>query len=111
MSNMDANMFSIKLNLNTILEKFLNIEDDNFEENMEEIKLLAEQVKIKKSEIKAVMPVTEMKKFNLELEEITKKIKNCFDNIVEEKEKEIKKVSCELNKLTNEKKLALYKRW
>ncbi len=102
---------SIKADLNLILERFLSINDDNFSKNVEQIKLLTKQVKIKKTELKSVMPVTELKKFNNELEEITKKIKNCFDNIVEEKEKEIKKVSCELNKLTNEKKLALYKRW
>ena len=102
---------SIKTDLNLILEQFLSINDNNFSKNVEQIKLLTKQVKIKKTELKSVMPVTELKKFNNELEEITKKIKNCFDNIIEEKEKEIKKVSCELNKLTNEKKLALYKRW
>jgi hypothetical protein len=102
---------SIKADLNSILERFLNINDENFSENIEQIKLLAGKVKRKKEELSKKNSKSELKKIYLDLEEITKKIKNCFDNIIEEKEKEIKKVSCELNKLTNEKKLALYKRW
>jgi hypothetical protein len=106
----ESKIFSIKLDLNSIYEIFLNLREDNFIENISRIKSLAFQVNEKKEEISSQMPKEELKKFNLELDDVTKKIKICFDNIVEEKEKEIRKVSFELKKLTNQKKLALYKR-
>jgi hypothetical protein len=108
--DLKSKIFSIKLDLNSIYEKFLNLREDNFIENISQIKSLALQVNEKKEEISSKMPKEELEKFNLELEDTTKKIKICFDNIVEEKEKEIRKVSLELKKLTNQKKLALYKR-
>jgi tRNA A22 N-methylase len=103
-------ILSVKLDLNLIFEKFQSLEEGNFNESINQIKTLALQVNKKKEELRSQLSIEEHKKFNLELEDVTKKIKKCFDNIVEEKENEIKKVSFELNKLTNQKKLALYKR-
>jgi tRNA A22 N-methylase len=103
-------IFSVKLDLNLIFEKFQSLGEGNFDENINQIKTLALQVNKKKEELRSQLLIEELKKFNLELEDVTKKIKKCFDNIVEEKENEIKKVSFELNRLTNPKKLTLYKR-
>ena len=101
--------YSIKKDLYSIFDKLSGIENDCFSINVEQINNLALNVKKNKEELKS-LSLDEFKKLNLELEDITKKIKKCFDNIVEDKEKEIKKVSSEINKLTNQRKLALYKR-
>lgn len=108
--NNTSKYFSIKQDLNSIYKKFIVIKDENFSDIIEQIKLLALQVNKKKEDLKSNMSQEEIKKIDVDLEDETKKIKICFDNIVEEKEKEIKKVSFELKKLTNQKKLELYKR-
>lgn len=108
--DLTSTIFSVKADLNLIYEKFLNLTDENFYDNLEQIKISAAQVNKNKEDLKFQLSSEELKKINDDLDEMTKKIKICFDNIVEEKEKEIEKVSFELKKLTNQKKLALYKR-
>ncbi|MCX6150711.1 MAG: hypothetical protein NTX22_09325 [Ignavibacteriales bacterium] len=110
MIDLSTKVASLKMDWNSVIEKLLGITDENFNDNFREIKTIALHLKNSENEIKSQATAEEMKKIDLELEDVTKKTKNTFDNIIKDKEEEINRVSIELSNLTNQKKLALYKR-
>lgn len=93
-----------------VLAELSKVNEDN---HKEQIPLTVEKAKaanIERDKIFSEYDREMIKKCDESLIETTKQIKFVFDNMVEEKQKEIASVELELKKLQNKKKLVLYGR-
>jgi hypothetical protein len=108
--NVEKDIVILKNDLDKILFNLENVSTNTFESRMEFINKTLARVKKKREDLLNIHPVEELRRFNPELEIYIKQIVENFDNIIAEKKEEQEKVSSELKKITNQKKLTHYNR-
>jgi len=101
-SNIEKDIVILKNDLDKILFNLENVSVNTFESRMEFINRTLAKVQKKREDL--------LRKFNPELENYIKQIVKNFDNIIAEKKAEQEKISSELKKLNNKKKLTNYSR-
>jgi len=105
----NSHIEKIKSNLSLIIDKLEGLDDSNFEDNISAVKSYISETKREKSALN-INPELKISEINDSLKVLTKKIGKRLDNIIEIKENNSKALSIELNNLSNQKKLVLYKR-
>lgn len=108
--NIEKDIVILKNDLDKILFNLENVNQNTFESRMEFINKTLARVKKKREDLLNIHPVEELRKFNPELEIYIKQIVENFDNIIAEKKEEQDKISSELQKINNKKKLTNYNR-
>jgi gas vesicle protein len=93
-----------------VLQELSRVSEDNFREQLPLTVEKAKAANLIRDKLFTEYDHEMIKKCDESLIEITKQIKFTFDNMVEEKQKEISSVELELKKLQNKKKLVLYGR-
>ncbi len=110
MQTVEEKIITLEQNLNKVLLLLDTIQEETFDTSIKEItECLKENSEIKK-ELKNSLPDGKYLEIVKETEEITKLIRDKFDNIINEKKEEMKLVEKELSILNNKKKLANYSR-
>ena len=110
MENFNQNIRDLKKNLYIVLENLNNLNDDNFDSSMSKIKSLSHIIEEKKNIVKNCLITEEYKSERDEYQTAIKLINEKFDSIIEEKKEVQKKISKELSKTINQKKLINYQR-
>ena len=108
--NIEKDIAILKNDLDKILFNLKNVSSNTFESRMEFIHKTLAKVKKKRENLLNIHSVEDLRKFNPELEIYIKQIVENFDNIIAEKKEEQEKVSSELKKINNKKKLTNYNR-
>ena len=108
--NIEKDIVILKNDLDKILFNMQNVCENTYESRMEFINKTLAKVKKKREDLLNIHPVEELRKFNPELEIYIKQIVENFDNIIAEKKEEQEKISSELKKINNKKKLSNYSR-
>ncbi|MCB0746433.1 MAG: hypothetical protein KDC52_14640 [Ignavibacteriae bacterium] len=106
----NQNFQELKKNLYIVLENLNNINDENFDSNMNKIKNLAHGIEERKNKVKNSLITEEYKSERDEYQTAIKLINEKFDSIIEKKKEVQKKISMELSKTINQKKLINYQR-
>lgn len=98
----------LKQDMISALEVLNNLTDGNHEESMSHFSVLVKSISDRGDALKAAVPNDELKKYHPDLKKYTKEIQRKLDNIVEEKNDELKLISSKLNAINNQKKLSQY---
>jgi len=109
-SNIEKDIVILKNDLDKILFNLENVSVNTFESRMEFINKTLAKIQKKREDLLNIHPVEELRKFNPELEIYIKQIVKNFDNIIAEKKAEQERISSELKKINNKKKLTNYSR-
>lgn len=110
MRQLNNSLDEIKNNLYLVLENLDDINDENFNDKMCNVNSLIHKIEEKRTFIRenynpdSLIGKSDM--FHIAIKQIRAK----FDDIIEEKKNEQNKISSELNKLVNKKKLINYQR-
>ncbi len=98
----------LKQDMISALEVLNKISDENHEESMGHFSVLVKSISDRGEALKLAVPQDELKKYHPDLKKYTKEIQRKLDNIVEEKNDELKLISSKLNAINNQKKLSQY---
>jgi hypothetical protein len=110
MTELKSNLDELKNYLFLVLDNLDDINNDNFQDRMVRVNSLIRQIEEKRVYIKSNFSHESLNEKSDLLHMTVKQIKTKFDDIIEEKKKEQIKISTELNKLANKKKLINYQR-
>lgn len=109
-ARIEKDIVVLKNDLDKILFNLQNVSENTYESRMEFINNTLAKVKKRREELLNIHPAEELKRFNPELEIYIKQIVEKFDNIISEKKVEQERISSELKKINNQKKLSNYSR-
>lgn len=93
-----------------IIKALNNINDENFSQTIDFVQRMHSKSFEIKQNLPKIIDQMELLKINEEIDKYTKQINKIFDNIVEEKRKELRLVGEKLGNVQNQKKLANYGR-
>ena len=110
MADLSKKIDELNDNLFVVLENLNNIDDENFEANIGKISSLAALIEEKSNFAKNSFDFNKLLAKSDAHHRTVKLIKEKFDSIIEEKKTEQKKISEELSKILNKKKLINYQR-
>ncbi len=110
MVNLSENLTEVKNYLHLVNKNLDNITDENFDATMNEISSLTKRIKQKGNFIQQNFPKEQFKNESDTIHNMIKQITNKLDDIVVRKKEEQAKISADLTKLANKKKLINYQR-
>jgi hypothetical protein len=111
MNDFREKYYRIKFLLVELISKIDKLNDENdFFERLESIKENLSEVQQLKSELIKNSNIADFEKISPELNHFAKLIKEKFDNIIEEKKRELIEVSVNIKNLQNSRKLINYNR-
>ncbi len=110
MIGVENNISEFENYLFLVLENLDEINDENFEDKMVNIKSLIEQIEEKRVYLKNNFSKEILKEKSDVAHRAIKQIKAKFDDVIEDKNEKKNTISLELNQLANKKKLINYQR-
>lgn len=110
MSELNSNLSQLKNYLYLVLDNLNELNDDNFEGNMDNVHSLIKQIDEKREFIKSNFSDENLKGKSDLLHSTVKQIVSRFDDIIRIKKSKQDEISSELSKILNKKKLINYQR-
>ena len=110
MKNLSDEINSLKILLDQALEKLRNVNDLNFDENLNAAKTLMENYNLLKLQLKNTYPIEQLVSYNILLVDITKQIQETFDNLYTDRKNKFAEVGKQIAILKNKAKLTNYYR-
>ena len=110
MKNLNDEINSLRILLEQALEKLKNVNDLNFDENLNSAKTFLENYNFIKLQLKNKYPIEKLKNYNTLLFDITKQIQETFDNLYTDKKNKFAEVGKQIAILKNKAKLINYYR-
>ncbi len=110
MEKLQNDINNIKFLLNEVLQVINSVDDKNFDNNLIKAKHGMEKMVELKLSLKKTYPYEELKKYDLELVEITKQIQDSFDNLFTRKKNQFAELGKQIAALRNKSKLVNYYR-
>ncbi len=110
MKNLSNEINSLKILLDQALEKLRNVNDLNFDENLNAAKTLMENYNLLKLQLKNTYPIEQLVSYNILLVDITKQIQETFDNLYTDRKNKFAEVGKQIAILKNKAKLTNYYR-
>ncbi len=107
---LNENLEEVKNYLLLVNNNLENISEKNFNQTMEEINSLTKKIKLKGEFIKKNFPTEQFENERDTIHNMIKQITIKLDNIVNKKKEKQKRISKDLTKLANKKKLINYQR-
>lgn len=104
----EADIMELKTSLDEVNSLLENLDDENFDRDLNKVLSAIKKLNSQSEGLYTNYSRDEVRKFHPELKKMTKEIKRKFDNIIEDKNKELKTVTAELNIINNRKKLSKY---
>lgn len=108
MKNLEKDIEILITTYGEAYERMQNIDDDNFDQTIKIVRDLLTKTKEMKEYLLKVYSINDLKHFDSELTKLTKLIKNCFDNIIEQKKAKLDETIVLIKQSQNKKKLVNY---
>lgn len=110
MKNLSDEINSLKILLDQALGKLRNVNDLNFDENLNAAKTLMGNYNLLKLQLKNTYPIEQLVSYNILLVDITKQIQETFDNLYTDRKNKFAEVGKQIAILKNKAKLINYYR-
>lgn len=94
----------------SVLQELTQITEENFESRFPEAKSLAVAANSAKNDLFSAISPDMLKMYQNDLLGLTKQIQTTYDNIVQERQKQLASIALEIKNMQNQKKIAAYKR-
>lgn len=107
---LEENIIKLKNLFELALKSLAELTKENFNDNLNMAKTCMQHAEILKEQLKKQYEYEELRPFESKLSSITKQINKTYDNIVENKRRELVTVAAKIESLRNQRKLIQYRR-